>query len=325
MKQNESKYKLIVNHVIDNISDGKYKKGDWIPSINDYRKKYNLSRDTVFVGLSELKSKGIIDSTPGVGYFVSSTNVPAKNKIFLLFNEFNEFKEDLYSSFMSSLEKNDTVDLYFHNYSRKVFNTLINDANKRYTTYILMPGKFAGIQELLESISGKVFLLDHFHPELIGKYTSVAQNFEKDTYEALSSGLNYIKKYKRILMVQGEEKEPYERYLGLKRFCDENTFEHRYLSSVKNKKIIKSDLYILVNDRDLVDLLKQADEQKMILGKDFGIISYNETPLKEILAGGITTLSTDFKAMGKTMAKLIYKKEIENVENPWNLIVRNSL
>ena len=100
MKQNESKYKLIVNHVIDNISDGKYKKGDWIPSINDYRKKYNLSRDTVFVGLSELKSKGIIDSTPGVGYFVSSTNVPAKNKIFLLFNEFNEFKEDLYSSFM---------------------------------------------------------------------------------------------------------------------------------------------------------------------------------------------------------------------------------
>lgn len=325
MKQNESKYKLIVNHVIDNISDGKYKKGDWIPSINDYRKKYNLSRDTVFVGLSELKSKGIIDSTPGVGYFVSSTNVPAKNKIFLLFNEFNEFKEDLYSSFMSSLEKNDTVDLYFHNYSRKVFNTLINDANKRYTTYILMPGKFAGIQELLESISGKVFLLDHFHPELIGKYTSVAQNFEKDTYEALSSGLNYIKKYKRILMVQGEDKEPYERYLGLKRFCDENTFEHRYLSSVKNKKIIKSDLYILVNDRDLVDLLKQADEQKMILGKDFGIISYNETPLKEILAGGITTLSTDFKAMGKTMAKLIYKKEIENVENPWNLIVRNSL
>lgn len=325
MKQNESKYKLIVNHVIDNISDGKYKKGDWIPSINDYRKKYNLSRDTVFVGLSELKSKGIIDSTPGVGYFVSSTNVPAKNKIFLLFNEFNEFKEDLYSSFMSSLEKNDTVDLYFHNYSRKVFNTLINDANKRYTTYILMPGKFAGIQELLESISGKVFLLDHFHPELIGKYTSVAQNFEKDTYEALSSGLNYIKKYKRILMVQGEEKEPYERYLGLKRFCDENTFEHKYLSSVKNKKIIKSDLYILVNDRDLVDLLKQADEQKMILGKDFGIISYNETPLKEILAGGITTLSTDFKAMGKTMAKLIYKKEIENVENPWNLIVRNSL
>lgn len=325
MKQNESKYKLIVNHVIDNISDGKYKKGDWIPSINDYRKKYNLSRDTVFVGLSELKSKGIIDSTPGVGYFVSSTNVPAKNKIFLLFNEFNEFKEDLYSSFMSSLEKNDTVDLYFHNYNRKVFNTLINDANKRYTTYILMPGKFAGIQELLESISGKVFLLDHFHPELIGKYTSVAQNFEKDTYEALSSGLNYIKKYKRILMVQGEEKEPYERYLGLKRFCDENTFEHKYLSSVKNKKIINSDLYILVNDRDLVDLLKQADEQKMILGKDFGIISYNETPLKEILAGGITTLSTDFKAMGKTMAKLIYKKEIENVENPWNLIVRNSL
>ena len=69
MKRNESKYKQVVNHVIDGINNGSYKKGDWILSINEFRKNYNLSRDTVFAGLSELKSKGIIDSTPGVGYY----------------------------------------------------------------------------------------------------------------------------------------------------------------------------------------------------------------------------------------------------------------
>ncbi|MCD8135792.1 MAG: winged helix-turn-helix domain-containing protein, partial [Parabacteroides gordonii] len=85
MKVNESKYKLVVNHVIDGINNSTYKKGDWIPSINEFRKNYNLSRDTVFAGLSELKSKGIIDSNPGVGYYVTSTRIAHKHNIFILF------------------------------------------------------------------------------------------------------------------------------------------------------------------------------------------------------------------------------------------------
>jgi len=325
MKKNESKYKLVVNYVIDGINEGKYKKGDWILSINEFRKTYNLSRDTVFAGISELKSRGIIDSTPGIGYYVANTRLPSKNNIFLLFNEFNEFKEDLYNSFTESLKKTDSVDIYFHNYNRKVFETLLNDANGKYTTYIIMSGKFQGIEPLLESLSGRVFLLDHYHSELTGKYSSVAQNFEKDTYEALNSGLRHVKKYKRIIMAQSDEKEPYERYNGLEKFCNENGFEHQYSNSVKNKRIKKGDLFMLVNDRDLVDILKQADKQNLTPGQEFGIISYNDTPLKEILAGGITTLSTDFKLMGKTIASLIYKKNIETIENPWALNLRKSL
>lgn len=325
MKVNESKYKQVVNFVIDGINEGKYKKGDWIPSINEFRKTYKLSRDTVFAGISELKSRGIIDSTPGVGYFIVNTRIPSKNNIFLLFNEFNEFKEDLYSSFIDAIGKTDSVDLYFHNYNRKVFETLINDANGKYTTYIIMSGKFQGVEPLLQTISGKVFLLDHYHPELKGKYSSVAQNFEKDTYEALNFGLPHIKKYKHILMVQSEEKEPYERYNGLELFCKEHGFDHKYLNTTKDRRIKIGDLFILVNDRDLVDLIKQANKQNYTPGKEFGIISYNDTPLKEILAGGITALSTDFKEMGKTMASLINKKSIETIENPWKLDIRKSL
>ena len=75
----------------------------------------------------------------------------------------------------------------------------------------------------------------------------------------------------------------------------------------------------------LHSFLKQAQLQNFAPGKDFGIISYNDTPLKEILAGGITTLSTDFKQMGQTMASLITQKEIKTIENPWKLDIRNSL
>lgn len=126
-------------------------------------------------------------------------------------------------------------------------------------------------------------------------------------------------------MVQSEAKEPYERYDGLQRFSKEYGFEHKYLNNVTGKKIKNGDLFILVNDRDLVDVLKQAKKQDLTPGQEFGIISYNDTPLKEILAGGITTLSTDFKLMGKTMASLIKKKNIETYENPWILNIRKSL
>ena len=42
MKLNESKYKQVVNFVIEGINEGHFRKGDWIPSINEFRKKYNL-------------------------------------------------------------------------------------------------------------------------------------------------------------------------------------------------------------------------------------------------------------------------------------------
>ena len=325
MKENESKYKLVVNHVIDRINDGTYRKGDWIPSINEFRKSYRLSRDTVFAGLSELKSKGIVDSNPGIGYYITSTRVSFKHNIFLLFNEFNEFKEDLYNSFVESVGKSATVDLYFHNYNRKVFESLIHEAADKYTTYIIMSGKFEGVGPLLKNLSKNVFLLDHYHPELKGKYASVFQNFEKDTYEALTSGLSHLRKYEHIIMVQKEEKEPVERYYGLSSFCKDHGFTCEYVNDIRNRTIKEKEVFMVVNDRDLVDLLKQAARQSFVPGIDFGIISYNDTPLKEILAGGITTLSTDFKLMGKTMASLINKKTVETIENPWKLNIRNSL
>lgn len=325
MKENNSKYKQIVNHVIDGINAGRLKKGDWIPSVNEFRKSYNLSRDTVFAGLRELKSKGIIESNPGVGYYVTSTRILQKHNIFLLFNEFNEFKETLYNSFIEAVGTSATVDLYFHNYNRKVFETLLNEANGKYTSYILMTGKFEGISKLLDSISGNVYLLDHYHPELKGKYSSVAQNFEKDTYEALQYGHTYLKKYNHIIMVQKETKEPVERYIALCTFCDQHRFTNEYIPGITGRLIKKGEVYMVVNDRDLVDLIKLSDKQNLKLGEDFGIISYNDTPLKEVLSGGITTLSTDFSKMGKTMANLINNKGIVTIENEWNLMIRKSL
>ena len=88
-----------------------------------------------------------------MGYYIASARIPSEQNIFLLFNEFNEFKEDLYNSFMEHVGKGVSVDLYFHNYNRRVFDALVTDANGKYTTYIIMPGKFTGIGPLLDRIA----------------------------------------------------------------------------------------------------------------------------------------------------------------------------
>ena len=155
-----SKYRQIINSVVGAINEGKLQPGDKIPSINDVCKKWDLSRDTVINAYNELKSKGIISSASGKGYYVETSNIKTTHNIFVLFDELNSFKEDLYQSFLDNLNTNMQVDTYFHHFNRKVFNQLINDSKGNYTTYVIMPAKFTGTFSQLQHLNGRLIILD---------------------------------------------------------------------------------------------------------------------------------------------------------------------
>ena len=78
-------------------------------------------------------------------------------------------------------------------------------------------------------------------------------------------------------------------------------------------------------EADLVTLIKKVKDLGLKVGDQVGIISYNESPIKEILLDGITTMSTDFAAMGRRAAEMILKKEVGSVENAFQLRLRSSL
>lgn len=65
--------------------------------------------------------------------------------------------------------------------------------------------------------------------------------------------------------------------------------------------------------------------QKLSIGSEVGLISYNETPLKKFILNGITTLSTDFDFRGRAAAQLIKTKSKAHVEVPFHVIIRDSL
>jgi DNA-binding LacI/PurR family transcriptional regulator len=69
--------------------------------------------------------------------------------------------------------------------------------------------------------------------------------------------------------------------------------------------------------------MHQIRDRKLILGKDIGVISCNETPLKELL--DITVISTNFTVMGETAAQMILNHKKGEVKNPYDFIDRNSM
>ncbi len=320
------KYKQIILSVYHAIENNIIKKGDKIPSINEIANQFALSRDTVLTAFSELKIRGIIEASPGKGYYIKSTDVQREQSIFLLFDELNSFKEILYNSFLESIQDKASVDIYFHYFSKKVFTNLIKENLGSYNTYIIMPVYFTGIKPIIAQIqNANVYILDQLNPELANHYPAIYQNFRSDIYQSLASGMKQLKKYNKLVMVYPGGKEPAGMLEGFYDFCQTKNFNYEIIKNLENRDLKQGEVYIMPNDFHLVELVKKAKSRSFKIGKDLGIISYNDTPLKEVVAEGITTISTDFAAMGKNLAKMVLNKSKEQIENPSSLILRNSL
>ena len=202
------KYRQIINSIYTAISIGDLKIGDKIPSLSQICAEFELSRDTVMVAFNELKAKGIINSIPGKGYYINSTEINLDQKIFVLFDELNAFKEDLYTSFLNSLDTRSNVDIYFHHFNYQVFKNLISESVGKYTSYVIMPATFDYTANVTGKLpKDKVYILDRKKDDL-SDYPVIYQDFEQDVYDALIDGLDLLQKYTRLIMIFPGGKEP---------------------------------------------------------------------------------------------------------------------
>lgn len=319
------KYRQIIVSVEKALTDGSLRKGDGLPSINSIRNKFDLSRDTVLMAFNELKNRGIVESIPGKGYYVKSENITVKKKIFLLFDELNAFKEDLYNSFMENLDDNVHVDIFFHHFNFDMFSKLIYDSIGNYSHYIIMPANLKQTHRVIDKLpSDKVYILDQTHEEL-AHYPTIYQNFEDDIFNSLMHSFELIKKYQKLVLLFPEKKQPQGMLLGFQKFRKTVKFPHEVINDLKDREPKAGEVYLVLDDSSLIVLVKKLKDLQLKVGKDVGIISYNDTLLKEIVEGGITTISTDFKQMGKRLAQMVINQEHLKIENPNNLIIRNSL
>ncbi len=327
-KSSTPKYEQLVNEIIRHIRAKRLQLGSKLPSIHEICNNYDISRDTVVIAYNELKSRGIINPKHGKGFYVSSTTIRNKLKIFLLFDVMNSYKEVLYRSFVNSLGPNYQVDIFFHYYNLKVFEQLISNNINKYGFYVIMPHFNEDVSAFIRAIPReKLLIIDKDIEALEENYAAIFQNFQSDVYEALNKALPILKKYSEFKFISNHNFQfiPDGMERGFYAFCREHKLKHKVYENVATSRPAKGDAFLVVSDHDLVELLKTSLCSGWELGKDIGIISYDETPLKEILAGGISVISTDFRKMGDTAAEMIKNRIFKKIANLSLFISRNSL
>ncbi|TWO34595.1 GntR family transcriptional regulator [Seonamhaeicola sediminis] len=323
LSDNDSpKYIKIANAIKSSIESNKLKQGDRIPSINEFSKDYRVSRDTVYKAYALLKKQGLINSTPNKGYYITES----RKKVLMLISTFKAYKEVFYHSFMSCIPDNIAVDLQFHHYNVKNFKTMLDVDNAKYYKYIVMGFDHPGVRKSLAMIDKKKLLLIDWKANLQVSGGYVFQDFGKAFYACLEEAKCLLKKYKKLVFVYPEYTyHPYESVDYFKAFCESNKIDHSVCVNSEMLTVEKGTAYICVNDRILYELLSQSANADYEIGKDVGILSYNDTPLKRFTYKGISVISIDFKEFGTKVADFISSDEIPKTYLDTKLIVRDSL
>jgi DNA-binding transcriptional regulator YhcF (GntR family) len=324
------KYQQLANCIIKAIETQKLQLDDVLPSINELSFEFEISRDTAEKGYRYLKKTGIIGSVPGKGYYIKNTDVKQKIKIFLMFNKLSAHKKIIYDAFVSTLGDAATIDFYVYNNNFSLFKNLLLNCKEDYNYYVIIPHFMEGSENAYKVLNNipkeKLILLDKLVPGVTGNYGAIYENFDKDIYIALEQALPHLSKYHTLNIILPEYTyHPNEITTGFAKFCQEYAFNHKVVHNISKEEIRKGEVYINLMEDDLVLLIEKIIDQKLKVGKEVGVISYNETALKKIILNGITTISTDFQMMGEKAAELILNKSSEHIEARFYLTLRNSL
>ena len=324
------KYRQLANAIIEGIQQGKIKKGELLPSINEVSFEHYMARITVEKGYNYLKQQGIIDSVRGKGFYIKVDEVPRNLRIFLLFNKLSVHKKIIYDAFVKAIGDQGSIDFYIYNNDFNLFKKIVDSRDRDYTHMVLIPHFVEGEEMAVDLINSlpkeKLILLDKLLPGIQGKFGAVYEDFEHDIYQSLEQAKESLTAYQQIRLVfPTQSYYPKEIVQGFINFCRDYAFEYEVVESLSDVSLGSGQVYITVMEDDLLILLERIRNESFQLGEEIGIISYNETPIKRLLFDGISTISTDFETLGRKAAELVLSNERAKWQNPFVFISRASL
>lgn len=326
----QPKYLQLAEEIIRQIDEGNLSVNQRLPSVNKLSRELSLSRETVFKALNHLSEKGIVRSANRRGYFVQRVSVRPKLRIFMMIDKLTAFKEELYQSFYETIGEDGEVDVFFHHHNPAMFEALITDNLQNYTHFVIVTFMKEDIREILNKIPPeKRIILDCREEGLEGEYTMVYQDFAANVYRALIEAKPLLNKYRQLILVVPSHISHFaEVERGFRQFVDETGYASQIRTDINEEEFRAGNVYVTLratDDRDMVRVVKLCRKYQFKLGKEIGLITYNDTDVKEILEGGITTIAIDFKKMGQLTARKILDKNRDMEVIPAKLIIRSSL
>ena len=288
------------------------------------------------------KQRKNIDDIQGKSYFINHRQPDSRQKVLLLFNNLSAHKKIIYDSFVERLASSRMessnhgtliqapVDFFVYNNNYSVFKSLLLNHIQGYTHYVIIPHFYEQREQAADLINQlpkhKLILLYKLINGVTGAYSSVVQSFENDLIEALARALPLLRKYTTLTLLFPEHTYHPKAILNVfLKFCYKHCFVANIIYNLSQLEIRSGDAYVNLIDDDIAFLLKKISNSTYQVGQDIGIISYNGTPFEQNLLNGITVISPDFIQMGRSAADIVLSDEPQHMENPFRLIVRNSL
>ncbi len=324
------KYQQLIKSLLQDIEMGELKPGERLPSINEASEECYLSRDTVERAYTELHRMGVITSIFRKGYFISDTKSNIKSKVLFLVGKFTDSNAQIFNSLIDSIGKNSVVDIFCYQYKSKKFQEIINQQLGNYHYYVIMPHLIEEDEETiktLKKIAGdRLILLDSNFECLQNNHSSIVYKDKSHIQKILLPHLNLFNKYSGFNLVLTEE-DYFDANLitGCRDFCESIAMEFQVLDGLDEDDMKAGEIYFTLNDQDLVQAIKYADKKQLILGENVGLLSFNDSPLKEILSGGISVISDNSSQIGVYAAQIIKDNSKSTQEIELELIVRKSL
>lgn len=321
-----TKQESIITGILTCIENGQYKLGDNIPSVNELSKELGYARETIVKSYNLLKQRGIIKSKQGVGFFVASDNTNLRQSVALVLYGFQTFQQDFYNTFRKTLGKHYHLDVFFHHNNDGVYSSILDSIHGNYGMYVIAPIQSSATEKMLTRFnSDRLLIIDRY--QYVGERVSkVTQEFEQSLLSVFDRLDEEISAFDRIVLYYQKHLDyPIEILNATKQYCDTCNYELMIEEEFDPVHLKQGTLFFTIGDADLWAILKAVKSTELELGKDIGILSHNDSPVKEIINGGITTFSTDFNKMAIHAASFVKKRDFTNRIIPSKLIKRKSL
>ena len=323
-------YKQLVIQVERALHDGRLQAGEQIPSMNELAAQLAISRETVKKAYGILVDRNLIVPQQGKGFYAADLQAAGRPQVLVIFDKFSVYKQILFNAFAESLSEKAEVTIVNHNQSLDLLEYYLDNNLDHFDYYVVTPhfpldsaSQARAVKQLSRIPNRKLIMLDRLQPEFPGnQYGAVYQDFENDIYEGISQGLDASHPIRTLRVIT----LPTSLYgtcicKGVERFSREHEIPVEYLNSAPDT-IHPGDTFLVLNsqlDAGLVSLAHVIRAAGLEIGKDVRIISYNESEMNELVLGGLTTVSTDFKLMGRIAAEMILNRHMEKIHCPFRM------
>lgn len=326
-------YRQLAGDIKKQIAEGKLAAGSQLPSINQIADSYSISRDTVKKAYAMLRKEGLVDSTQGKGFFITATKDVSKLSVLLLFDKLSPLKQVFFQTFTAKVGKKAELTVRFHNQDVDLLEHYLDEVLDHYDYYLISPHfqlekevQNKAISLLKRIPNRKLILFDRNIPELVGNYGSVYQDYNQDIYVTLGECVDRLRDFTQLNVISVPDSLYHSEILdAVRRFSKKYRIRIKSLSRTTPNDIRKNEAYLILNsqlDIGLKEMVLQAWSKGYTIGRDIGIISYNESPLCELVLNGLTTVSTDFSQMGEIAAEMVLTGHLRKVKCDFRLYPR---